>query len=97
MPLSPAGMNVFALFTTHVRTAVEALAKEFGEGAFVVPVRARSEFGVAIRRKLLLEISGIAGEPRIIHAQAPGSPAGRVDCMVGEQQWRRYMDGPYRN
>ncbi len=67
-----------------------------GQGAFVIPIRARSEFATAIRRKLMLEISGIALEPRLMHAQASG-PATGADCMVGEQQWRRYMDGPYRN
>lgn len=66
-----------------------------GQGAFVIPIREKSEFSPAIRRKLLLEISGIALEPRIMHAQAGATKP--VDCMVGEQQWRRYMDGPYRN
>lgn len=66
-----------------------------GQGAFVIPIRAKSEFATAIRRKLMLEISGIALEPRIIPTQARQSDG--IDCMVGEQQWRRYMDGPYRN
>lgn len=64
-----------------------------GQGAFVIPIRERSEFATATRRKLLLEIAGMDPEPRIIRVQAPA----RVDCMAGEQQWRRYMDGPYRN
>jgi hypothetical protein len=67
-----------------------------GQGSFVIPIRAKSEFGTAIRRKLMLEISGLALEPRIVPAQAPGRSDG-MDCMVGEMQWRRYMDGPYRN
>ena len=67
-----------------------------GQGAFVIPIRAKSEFGTSIRRKLMLEISGVALEPRLVPAQSRQS--GDVfDCMVGEQQWRRYMDGPYRN
>ncbi len=66
-----------------------------GQGAFVIPIRAKSEFGTAIRRKLMLEISGIALEPRIVPAQS--RRADGIDCLVGEQQWRRYMDGPYRN
>lgn len=68
-----------------------------GQGAFVIPIRTKSEFGTAIRRKLLLEISGLALEPRIVPTQAPGPNSQALDCMVGEQQWRRYMDGPYRN
>ena len=67
-----------------------------GQGAFVIPIRAKSEFGTAIRRKLMLEISGIALEPRVIPAQSRRS-GDSIDCMVGEQQWRRYMDGPNRN
>jgi len=66
-----------------------------GQGAFVIPIRAKSEFSTAIRRKLMLEISGVALSPRIVPAQA--RRADGIDCMIGEQQWRRYMDGPYRN
>jgi hypothetical protein len=67
-----------------------------GPGAFVIPVRERQEFASAIRRKLLIEISGIVLEPRLIPAQAPAS-APYADCMVGERQWQRYMDSPWRN
>lgn len=67
-----------------------------GPGAFVIPVRERSEFGAAIRRKLLLEISGIALEPRLVPVQALAAPRA-PDCMVGERQWQRYQDGPWRN
>lgn len=66
-----------------------------GQGAFVVAVRERGEFAAAIRRKLLIEISGVALAPRIVPAQAWAGPA--IDCMAGERQWQRYMDGPWRN
>jgi len=65
-----------------------------GTGAFMVPVRDKAEFAPAIRRKLLLEISGLMLEPRVIRAQAPAKP--RADCLVGERQWEMYMNGRFR-
>jgi hypothetical protein len=70
-----------------------------GFGSFVIPVRTRAEFAPAIRRKLILEISGITpdmiGVPRIIPAQAPAAEE-RADCMIGEKLWRLYIDGRFR-
>jgi hypothetical protein len=62
-----------------------------GTGAFLIPVRELSEFKLAIRRKLLLEISGLALPPHIIPAQhiAPSEGDG-YDCLVGEKRWRGY-------
>jgi Protein of unknown function (DUF1194) len=69
-----------------------------GPGSFVIPIRERDEFAKAIRQKLILEISGVMTAPRIIPAQASGPATGpKVDCMVGEQMWRRYYDGVIRN
>ena len=70
-----------------------------GFGSFAIPVRSKAEFGPAIRRKLILEISGLSppghtGEPRIIRTQA--APEERSDCMVGEKLWRMYIDGRFR-
>lgn len=61
-----------------------------GTGAFMIPIRDRSEFRSATRRKLILEISGLVpDEPaRLIPVQVDS-----FDCMVGERMWRRYMDG----
>jgi hypothetical protein len=67
-----------------------------GTGAFMIPIRHRSEFQAATRQKLLLEIAGYEPPPRLIRAQA-AAPERQVDCLVGEQQWRRYMDGRYPN
>ncbi len=64
-----------------------------GAGAFMIPVRERSEFRSATRRKLILEISDLVPEQsaRLIPAQASaGEPS---DCMIGERMWRLYMDG----
>jgi hypothetical protein len=63
-----------------------------GAGSFMVPVRDKAEFWSAIRRKLLLEISGIEPQAHVVPVQnAPPSQA--LDCMVGERQWRWYQDG----
>jgi hypothetical protein len=70
-----------------------------GFGSFVIPVRARSEFAPAIRRKLILEIAGLwprhHGAPRIIRTQM-SMPEERSDCMIGEKLWRIYIDGRFR-
>jgi hypothetical protein len=65
-----------------------------GTGAFMIPIKQRSEFKTATRQKLLLEIAGREPPARLVRVQA--SEAGS-DCLVGEQQWRRYMDGRFPN
>jgi hypothetical protein len=65
-----------------------------GTGAFMIPIKERSEFQTATRRKLLLEIAAREPEARVIRVQAPVEPA---DCLIGERQWRRYMDGRIPN
>ena len=62
----------------------------------MIPIKERSEFRTATRRKLLLEISGYEPPARLIRAQA-GPPAVGFDCLVGEKQWRNYMDGRFPN
>jgi len=60
-----------------------------GPGSFVLPIYAASEFSTAIRRKLILEVSGIAGTATVrIDAEAP------IDCLQGERDRRFYSD-PY--
>lgn len=71
-----------------------------GFGSFVIPVRARSEFGPAIRRKLILEIANLtpsqSDEPRFIRTQMSVPSPERSDCMIGEKLWRMYIDGRFR-
>lgn len=62
-----------------------------GTGAFMVPVRQLAEFASAIRRKLLLEISGVEMPARITPAQSVSPPEG-YDCLTGEKRWRWYFD-----
>lgn len=63
-----------------------------GPAAFTLPIKSMDEFAPAIRRKLLLEIAGIEPVARMHRVQVQNAPA-RIDCMIGEQLWRRYMDG----
>ncbi len=67
-----------------------------GTGAFMIPIKNKSEFLSATRRKLLLEIAGDEPPAHLIRVQAGGQP-GQSDCMVGEKQWQRYMDGRFPN
>jgi hypothetical protein len=63
-----------------------------GAGAFMVPVKEIGELKAAIRRKLLLEISGLGElEPQLIPTQAVEPET--YDCLIGERQWRWYLDG----
>jgi Protein of unknown function (DUF1194) len=62
-----------------------------GAGAFMVPVREITEFAAAIRRKLLLEISGPQSQAHVVPAQNL-PPGDNYDCMAGEKQWRWYFD-----
>lgn len=62
-----------------------------GPGAFMITVDDPARFAIAIRRKLVLEIAGMAPEARLIKAAA-ASPAPRVDCLVGEKQRGRWMN-----
>lgn len=60
-----------------------------GPGSFMVPVTALDQFAPAIRRKLVLEISGLP--PRLVPAAAEGTRP-KTDCFVGErlrQMWFR--------
>lgn len=59
-----------------------------GPGSFVLPIKAAAEFKEAIRRKLILEVSGRL--PQIIPVQDEQG----TDCLVGEKQ-RRYYTDPY--
>jgi hypothetical protein len=61
-----------------------------GPGSFVLPIYASSEFATAIRRKLILEVSGDMPPPGIILAAATGA----IDCLKGERDRRLYSD-PY--
>jgi hypothetical protein len=62
-----------------------------GPAAFTISIKSLDEFLPAIRRKLMLEIAGVEPPARLHRVQAT-SETPRVDCMIGEQLWRRYMD-----
>ena len=60
-----------------------------GPGSFVLPVHKIEDFGVAVRRKLVMEVSGTTPplQVRRIAAQAP-----QTDCLVGEKLWQDMFD-----
>jgi Protein of unknown function (DUF1194) len=62
-----------------------------GLGAFLLPILAKEEFALAIRRKLVLEVAGgVQNDARVLPA-AVREPA---DCLVGERARERYAE-PY--
>ncbi|MFB2608279.1 DUF1194 domain-containing protein, partial [Rhizobium phaseoli] len=60
-----------------------------GPGAFVLPVRKIEDFAVAVRRKLVMEISGLSA-PATVQPIAGTEPA--TDCLIGEKQWREFFE-----
>lgn len=60
-----------------------------GPGSFVLPVHNIEDFAVAVRRKLVMEISGLT-PPATIQKTAGKQPTS--DCMVGEKQWQDIFD-----
>ncbi|HKG74998.1 MAG TPA: DUF1194 domain-containing protein [Aestuariivirgaceae bacterium] len=60
-----------------------------GPGAFILPVREKSQLAAAIRRKLVLEI---AGTPPLIIRVAETRPEPRIDCMIGERLIERWLE-----
>jgi hypothetical protein len=61
-----------------------------GPGAFVIPIRERTQFKDAVRTKLVLEIAGRTPEPLIIPAQAR---VPRISCTIGEEMRRQRWGG----
>ncbi len=60
-----------------------------GPGAFIVRVRDEKNFASAIRRKLILEVSG--GQPKVIRAQVSWQAPPRIDCRIGEKLWDEWL------
>jgi hypothetical protein len=59
-----------------------------GPGSFVLPIHVVSEFATAIRRKLILEVSGPIDAPEMVKANAVEP----FDCLVGEHFRLIYPD-----
>jgi hypothetical protein len=60
-----------------------------GPGSFMIPVTDVDNFKTAIRRKLIIEVSGLAA--KVVSATAILAPA--VDCLIGEKLRGRYGFG----
>ncbi len=65
-----------------------------GPGAFIVVADTFSEFAVAVRKKLIIEIAGSGARfgPRLVPAQL--APPERIapPCDIGERRWDDYPD-----
>jgi Protein of unknown function (DUF1194) len=61
-----------------------------GPGAFVVPVRERSQFIEATREKLVLEVAGRAPVARVVPVSAEKP---RISCTIGETMWQQRWGG----
>ena len=61
-----------------------------GQGAFMVPVRERSQFQQAIKTKIILEVSGLLSPPAPLVTRIQTGEA-RAACMAGETRWRDRM------
>lgn len=62
-----------------------------GPGSFVLPVHEPEDFAIAIRQKLILEVSGLTPPPSL--RPAAGEPA--ADCMIGEKLRPGFLDRIY--
>jgi Protein of unknown function (DUF1194) len=61
-----------------------------GPGAFMIPIRERTQFIEATRTKLILEVAGREPDARVIPAAAH---APRVSCTIGERLWQERWGG----
>lgn len=51
-----------------------------GPGSFVLPVHEPEDFAIAIRQKLILEVSGW----KALSVPKPAAFGGKVDCLIGQ-------------
>ena len=65
-----------------------------GPGAFMLPVYDMQEFETAIRRKLILEVSGDRPAASVVPVSDDEEDSGPVDCLRGERDRRLFSD-PY--
>jgi hypothetical protein len=66
-----------------------------GPGSFMLPVHDMQEFATAIRRKLILEVSGdTPAEAQVVPVADGEGEDGPVDCLKGERDRRLFSD-PY--
>ncbi|HEY6832954.1 MAG TPA: DUF1194 domain-containing protein, partial [Pseudolabrys sp.] len=61
-----------------------------GPGAFMIPIRERTQFIEATRTKLILEVAGRDPDARVIPAAAH---APRISCTIGERLWQERWGG----
>ncbi|OAP38596.1 hypothetical protein AU381_22300 [Sinorhizobium glycinis] len=62
-----------------------------GPGSFVLPVHEAEDFAIAIRQKLILEVSGVTLPPTLSLAAVETA----ADCMIGEKLRPGFLDRVY--
>ncbi|KOF21345.1 hypothetical protein AC244_08345 [Ensifer adhaerens] len=62
-----------------------------GPGSFVLPVHEPEDFAIAIRQKLILEVSGLPPPPSVRLVDALPAP----DCLIGEKLRPGFLDRIY--
>ncbi|MCK3776437.1 DUF1194 domain-containing protein [Ensifer sesbaniae] len=62
-----------------------------GPGSFVLPVHEPEDFSIAIRQKLVLEVSGLPPPPTVRYVDAFPAP----DCLIGEKLRPGFLDRVY--
>ncbi|OCP17476.1 MULTISPECIES: DUF1194 domain-containing protein [unclassified Ensifer] len=62
-----------------------------GPGSFVLPVHKPEDFAIAIRQKLILEVSGLPSPPSVRLVDALPAP----DCLIGEKLRPGFLDRVY--
>lgn len=65
-----------------------------GPGAFMITVEDKARLGVAVRRKLVLEIAGLP--PHLMAAGGLPLREPRVDCLIGEKLRGQWADPLFR-
>ncbi|MBS0247032.1 MAG: DUF1194 domain-containing protein [Proteobacteria bacterium] len=61
-----------------------------GPGAFVIPIRERTQFIEATRTKLILEVASRQPEAKVVPASADKP---RISCTIGEKMWQDRWGG----
>jgi hypothetical protein len=91
LPIIVRPSNIGGFFDIRALDVYYAECVIGGPGSFMIPVRDRTEFATAIRKKLILEISGLEAPAPIVPVQLLQDQS--TDCTIGEKLWQEYMRG----
>lgn len=63
-----------------------------GPGSFVLPVHEIGDFAIAVRRKLVMEVSNVMPGDGPYPGIRRIAAEPKTDCMSGERQWQEFLD-----